>query len=235
MKISPILWPEICPFCGRVFSGGVCPNCRKVIDRLLFREPRCMCCGRTVRYAEQEYCPECQKASHVFDQGLPLWAHQKPVSSSIYQFKFHNLRSFAPCYAGEILDEHGKRLQSWRVGLFLPIPLHPKRRRLRGYNQAELLAAELGKRLGIPMESEVVLRRKATVPQKDLDPKKRKQNLAGAFAMKRRDVPKVKGKNVCLVDDIYTTGSTMDAVSEVLREAGAKRVYFLTISAGNYL
>lgn len=232
--LAVLLWPEVCPFCGCVSQSGVCQECRKAVEKLKFKGPCCMRCGRTIRYAEEEYCPECKRITHVFDQGHALWRHQKPVSSSVYQFKFHNQRAFASYYAKEMISEYRSAIERWGIDLLLPVPLHPGRRRARGYNQAELLARELGKNLGLPAESGIVLRIRSTTPQKELGRWERKQNLADAFAMRRQDVPKVRGKNVCLVDDIYTTGSTMDAVAEVLREAGVNRVYFLTVSAGNY-
>ena len=92
--LAALLWPEICPFCGKASRQGICPACRKAVDRLVIREPRCMQCGRPVRSPEQEYCRDCMEVRRSFDQGVSLWLHKKPVPWSVYQFKYHNQR---PC------------------------------------------------------------------------------------------------------------------------------------------
>lgn len=111
----------------------------------------------------------------------------------------------------------------------MPVPLHKKRRRKRGYNQAGVLGRRLGRLLGIRVDDKSLLRRVYTDPQKKLGRLERKKNLRNAFALKEsfKPVPVV-----LLVDDIYTTGNTIDAVSEVLKKKGVEKVYFLTISIG---
>ena len=110
--------------------------------------------------------------------------------------------------------------------------MYAAKKRKRGYNQAEVFAEELGKRLDIPMEKKWIRRVWNTVPQKELNYQQRKDNLKGAFQVKTNIV---KYKKVLLVDDIYTTGSTIDAVSKVCREAGIANIYFLTVSIGDGL
>ena len=113
--------------------------------------------------------------------------------------------------------------------LFRSIPLHKSRRRKRGFNQAELIAKGLGRELGIPVSSNSLLRTRKTSPQKELNDQERKNNLKNAFQVVD---PDVKFKKVLLIDDIYTTGSTIDAAAAVLLEGGAEKVYFLSISIG---
>lgn len=187
-----------------------------------------MKCGKPVRYKEQEYCRDCMHTHHYYDRGVGLWLHKEPVNTSIYQFKYHNQRVFGQYYAKEIAVHYETLIRRWNPNLIIPIPLHKKRRRKRGYNQAGILAEELGLLLGIPVDKTSVQRIRYTDPQKKLDNKKRKQNLSRAFAVKS-----MKGvKNVLLIDDIYTTGSTIDAVAKVLKDAGVEKVNFLTISIG---
>ena len=111
----------------------------------------------------------------------------------------------------------------------VPVPLHSSRRRKRGFNQAELLARELGRRMQIPVYARAVFRIRNTRPQKQLDGRERQENLKGAFAVSKRwNCP----KSVLLVDDIYTTGSTIHRIAGLLKKAGVQKVYFMTISIG---
>lgn len=227
--IKKYLWPEVCPFCGKVYREGICPACRKKLEQLIVKEPKCMKCGKPVSKKEQEYCRDCMHTYHYYDRGIGLWLHKKPVSISIYQFKYHNQRAFGKYYAKEMMTHYGMLLRRWNPDLIIPIPLHIRRKRKRGYNQAMLVASELGKLLGVPVEEKAVKRIRYTDPQKKLDNKRRKANLKHAFRAEKS----VKGvKRVLLIDDIYTTGNTIDAVSKVLKDAGVEKVYFLTISIG---
>lgn len=188
-----------------------------------------MRCGKPVRYPEQEYCYDCQEASHVFDRGYSLWLHKKPVNQSIYQFKYHNQRRFAAYYADELARAFSPVLKTWNPDLIMPIPLHRKRRKIRGYNQALLVAEALGERTRLPVDTKSLVRVRYTSPQKKLDPVSRKRNLERAFAVKESFVPV---STVLLIDDIYTTGNTLDAAATKLKERGVGKVYFLTISIG---
>lgn len=170
--------------------------------------------------------------SRYYDRGVSLWIHKPPVNLSIYQFKFHNQRSFGRVYAREIMLGYRETLAVWGIELIIPIPLYPGKYRKRGYNQAAVLAKELGRIADIPVEESILLRVQNTAPLKKLDPKVRRQNLKGAFetAEKRRAL--LKGRKLLLVDDIYTTGSTVDEAARVLKKAGAEKVFYLTISIG---
>lgn len=118
-----------------------------------------------------------------------------------------------------------------RLGIdaIIPVPLHRKRRRERGYNQAELFAKEIGKRTGIPVETKLLYRCINTRPQKELNDQERKKNLKKAFTIAQNIV---QLRKVLLVDDIYTTGSTVDAAAECLKVSGIQEVYVLCISIG---
>lgn len=122
-----------------------------------------------------------------------------------------------------------KKLKEWKIGLILPIPLHWKRKRKRGYNQAEILARELGKRTGLAVCTDRLLRIRNTRPLKLFDRKERMEVLQGAFAVRSSsDFP----ENILLIDDIYTSGSTMEHAAGILKRAGVQNVYFLTVSIG---
>lgn len=188
-----------------------------------------MKCGKPVRYKEQEFCSDCVRIKHSFDRGAGLWIHKNPVSNSIYRFKYQNQRFYAEYFAKQLIWQYKELIRGWAPEVILPVPLHARKRRSRGYNQAELLAAELGKYLELPVCTNLVKRVKFTSPQKVLDSKKRKKNLEQAFAL---SMPVPSLHRVLVVDDIYTTGSTIDAVAKVLKNAGIQKVYFLTVSIG---
>ena len=232
-RILDIFWPRICPFCGKVNEEGVCNSCRKNVDKLRIQEPRCMKCGKPVRYEEQEFCHDCLTMEHVYDRGLSVWLHKPPVNHAIYQLKYHNQRYFAKYFAQEICEKYEEEIRRWRPQALIPVPLHKKRRRRRGYNQAELLADEIGKILEVPVIPNLVNRVHYTGYQKKLDPRGRKKNLEHAFAPNEKFIHFPKDfRRVIIIDDIYTTGNTVDQVAKILKLLGIQKVYFLTISIG---
>lgn len=223
------LWPEVCPFCGRANRSGICEDCRKETDQLRIVHPRCMKCGKPVSRPEQEYCYDCMHAHHWYDRGVGVWVHRPPVSTSIYQLKYHNQRRYGVLLAKEMVSVYGQTIRKWAPDLIMPIPVHRKRMKKRGYNQAQILAEEIGKMLGILVDTENLARWKDTDPQKILGTQARKRNLMGAFAVRKSFLPV---PCVLLVDDIYTTGNTIDAAARILKKCGVEKVYFLTISIG---
>lgn len=191
-----------------------------------------MKCGKPMVDDTKEYCRDCKRRKYSFEQGRSLWVHVPPVSKAVYRFKFHNKRYYAEIFARELASEFGEWVRERKIEEILPVPLHSSRRRKRGYNQAELLAGGLSKELQIPMRTDVVFRVRRTRPQKQLDERGREQNLQGAFGVSRHwKAP----ASVLVVDDIYTSGSTIHKISGLLKKAGAQKVYFLTISIGQGL
>ena len=125
-------------------------------------------------------------------------------------------------------DQYGYYLREKKVGLIVPVPLHRKKMRIRGYNQAALLAEVLGEITGISVDEDILVSVKNTKPLKQLNDKERRRSIRGAFSVRKS----VWAKTIVLIDDIYTTGSTLDEAARVLLKAGAEKVYFLTISIG---
>lgn len=224
-----LLWPETCPFCGKVWREGVCPACAAAIKRLELKEPRCMQCGKPVRKTEEEYCRDCVHTYHHYDRGSSIWLHKPPVSTSIYRFKYQNQRSYGEYYAKKLAEHCGRFIRAWNPDLIIPIPLHAVRRRKRGYNQAEILAVQLGKLTGIPADTEGLVRIRSSSPQKQLGSWERRQNMNNVFEISRNFTPDT---SILLIDDIYTTGNTIDAAAQRLKKSGVENVFFLTISIG---
>ena len=188
-----------------------------------------MRCGKPLRDDSREFCEDCTGRKSYITCGRNLWLHREPVSGALYRFKYHNRRNYGKIFAKELAGRYADQLRRWQTDEIMPVPLHRSRKRKRGFNQAEILARELGAAAGIPVSTDVLFRVKKTSPQKSLGKRERQANLKGAFAVSGAWNPR---KNVALIDDIYTTGATLDRAAKMLKKAGAQNVYFLTISIG---
>lgn len=175
----------------------------------------------------------------VFQYGrrnLPPVKGKKPgyerhsMGESILRFKYHNCREYADYYIEELLLGYRSAIQRICPDVIIPVPVHPARKRARGYNQAEILARKLGEALDIEVCTTLLIRIKKTRPQKELNDRQRLQNLREAFVLSGQ-VPRAY-QTILLVDDIYTTGSTMEACSRRLKEGGASQVYAVSICSG---
>jgi len=151
-----------------------------------------------------------------------------PLRTAIHQFKYEDLRCLASPL-GKLMAEGWLQLTpgSLEPDIIIPIPLRPKRQRKRGYNQATLLARELAARLERPVVEDALIRTRATAPQVDLNIQERRDNVRGAFVC-RTTGP--SGKRVLLVDDVYTTGSTLESAAAALRSVGARSIWAYTLA-----
>ena len=161
---------------------------------------------------------------------MGLCIYQKPVTNSLAAIKYKNERKFAKYYLEEIQKRKYRDLLQLKIDVIIPVPIHRKKRRKRGFNQAEEFGKRLSHYLEIPMNSSLLIRSKKTVPQKDLGPALRLKNLEQAFSC--RKLP-YRMKKVLLIDDIYTTGSTAEACSRALKKAGAEQVFLLVIATSS--
>ncbi len=225
-----LLFPRRCPVCdGIVMPKGrlICRECLLQLSSV--KGPVCKKCGKEVMTAEIEYCFDCEKHKRTFEYGLALFNYEETARKSMAKIKYKNKREYLDFYGEAVAARYETLIRRMDAQALVPVPVHPARRKERGFNQAELLARRIGECLSIPVLPELLLRNKNTMPQKGLDPTGRLKNLEEAFKA-GKEMGGVKG--VILVDDIYTTGSTIEACTRVLKKAGIKRVYFLTIFIG---
>lgn len=229
-----LLYPRRCPLCQTITKNHalVCEDCEKDAPYVL--QPYCMKCGKPMRKEEEtkEYCFDCIKQEHVFERNYSLFVYETRVKQSIYQFKYHNKREFADWYAKKLFERYQKEVERMQLDGIVPVPIHKKKRRQRGYNQAELISRQLSNLCKIPHYPKGLIRTLETVPQKELNNKQRYQNLRQAFSI--GTLPPMEQKEqertILLVDDIYTTGATLDACATVLLEQRyATKVYGCTI------
>lgn len=226
------IYPRRCPVCG----GIVVPKGKKVCDTCtetfqVIKQPRCMKCSKPVEQEEQEYCYDCSNNSFHYTKGLALWVYDKNVKKSIADFKYHNRKEYSSYYVQEIMNHLSKDIIKLAPDLLVPVPLHKRKLKERGFNQAYLLAKGIAENLRIPVSGDYLLRVHKTRAQKQLNDKERTNNMSGAFCINPM-IEASKHDRVMLVDDIYTTGSTIDECAKVLLDSGTKEVYFVSLSIG---
>jgi len=229
-----MLYPRRCPICADIAmpKGNLaCDICR---ERLTYvGEPYCMKCGKPIDSFEKEYCYDCTHKRHHYVRGRALFVYDDVMRKSIAGFKFHGKKEYARFYVDEMCRGLGEYIRYIAPDYILPIPIHKSKLRTRGFNQAELLARGLGKRLSIPVLPKLLIRNRKTAPQKELSDVERLRNLEKAFGLDKRALRSMAGvRRVMLVDDIYTTGSTIEACTKLLMAHGFNEIYFISVCIG---
>lgn len=215
-----LVFPPHCAACGQR-GAWLCDVCRSAIVR--FVPPSCPHCGQPRRSAT--LCPACRRQSSSLEGIRSLGPFVRPLQQAIHALKYGGLRVLAPLLS-DLLAEHWQR-EPLPVDVIVPVPLHRARERRRGYNQARLLARELSKRIGVPVCAEALLRRRDTPPQVGLSRAARYENVRRAFTVGREHLA---GKRVLLLDDVLTTGATLEACAEPLLADGVRSVWALTLA-----
>ncbi len=233
---SQTIFPRRCPVCDSVISFRGSLICQDCFHKLSFtKSPTCFKCGKEVISQRIEYCRDCTRRKRTFEKGMALLNYNEAAKKSMAGIKYHNKKEYLDFYAMAIAVKFEKQMIRIKPDVFVPVPVHPSRKRERGFNQAEVLAEKISKELEqrtgvkIPVNRHILKRNKRTQPQKDLNPEDRLKNLQKAFCVKK--LPE-EVKTIILVDDIYTTGSTGEACTRALKTAGAKEVYIICICIG---
>ena len=225
-----LLFPPHCAVCQRL-GAWLCADC---LDELEAIEAQvCQLCGlpqTSSRFGDDRanLCARCQ-ASPIQLDGLRAYSfHDGPLRKAIHQFKYEDLRSLA-ALLGHLMADGWERLAPRDLVLdaIVPVPLHRGRQRERGYNQSALLARELGHCLQLPVIEDAVVRSRATAPQVDLNAQARRANVQDAFRCRGNDLA---GKRVLLVDDVCTSGATLESACLALRGAGVPSVWACTLT-----
>ena len=233
--ILDIIYPVRCPICGEIVTPKgvrICTTCKEKIHYV--KEPRCKKCSKPIEQEEKEYCSDCMKKNYHFLKGFSVWIYDKEIKQSIADFKYHSRKENAKFYIEELVRIYGEDMKRLSPNVIIPVPIHRSKYNDRGYNQAAILARGIGKELNIPVLSHLLIRNKKTLPQKQLSDKERLRNLRQAFGFnnKEQECFHKKINRVLLVDDIYTTGSTIEACTNVLMEHGIDEVHFVALCIG---
>jgi ComF family protein len=228
-RLLHALLPAPCLGCGRPLPAtgtnlGLCTSCRA---RLRSPAAGCAVCALPLPAVLPEgwCCAACREHPPAFDRLLALWSYEEPLDAVIQALKFRRLDYLGRHLGEAIATRWGEELAG--ADLVVPVPLHWRRRLSRGYNQAERIAHALARRAGLPLVS-ALGRRRVTPPQTSLGREERKANLRSAFRIRR--ATRIQGRGIVLVDDVATTGATLEAAAAILKRNGAAAV--LAVVAG---
>ncbi len=230
-----ILYPSRCPFCDGVLGIsnciGICSNCEKEVE--FVKEPYCKKCGKPIENEVDELCVDCMERKFSFEYGHAVFVYNYSMKNAVARFKYNGRYEYAEYFAGQAVKMYENWINKISPDALIPVPIHKSRYRQRGYNQAQVIAESIGAKLGIDVINNLIIRVKQTLPQKELSVIERHKNLYGAFDI----VEEMKElyrelKCVIMIDDIYTTGSTIEACADILKGSGIDKVYFLCICIG---
>ncbi|MDE7339416.1 MAG: double zinc ribbon domain-containing protein [Lachnospiraceae bacterium] len=229
-SLLDFIYPRRCPVCDKAvkpFGSLICEECVPKIEYV--KAPYCQKCGKELKDRRAVFCHDCAHRAHSYDRGMALFAYRS-VADSIYRFKYRGRQEYAAYYGERMARILGRRILALHPDALVPVPIHVAKKRQRGYDQAEALANEVGRLLHIPVETKLIKRVRKTKPMKDLSAQERQNNLKRAFKICYNDV---KLDTIIIIDDIYTTGSTVDAMAQELRRAGIQNIYFAALAIGN--
>lgn len=226
------VYPPTCAGCALPLSpesnDSFCLECQENLE--LIGQPYCPVCGMPFlgEGPSSHLCGDCLSDIYHFDRARAAGIYRGLLREVIQRFKYEGktflvrpLAQLVTHIAAGLADNHDSEF-------IVPVPLHPRRLRQRGFNQVSLLARQLGSKLRLPVDYSLLKRSRWTEPQTGLSRKQRAKNVKGAFDLSNQK--KVRGKNVLLLDDVFTTGETVNQCVRVLRDGGAREVTVLTVA-----
>ena len=225
-----IVCDELLPFGFNLENEFLCDSCRSKLE--FIKEPTCKKCGAMINNKDEIYCARCENKMHNgFEYGFGLLRYNDFVKESIHRIKYLGRKEYIDFYGRCIASAYKKKFKEINPEYLIPVPIHDIRLRERNYNQAEILANSISKELSrynidIPVKNDLVFRTKNTRVLNKLDNEDRGKELKDAFSIS--DIGYLD--KVIIVDDIYTTGSTINTVAETLKNAGVNQVYFVCIT-----
>jgi ComF family protein len=226
------IYPPVCFVCKSDLvhsdTWNICRDCRDQIAYI--RPPFCTRCGRAYAH-EQDFehlCGDCITRARYYRRARSVGHYRGMLRNALHLFKYRLQRHLARTLGGIMTEQLSSLAEEWQYDLIMPVPLHPRRLRTRGFNQALCLASALGRHLRVPLDRFNRKRLRWTTSQVGLTERERALNVRNAFDVCRPEA--VKDKCVLLIDDIYTSGSTVNECSRVLITAGAEAVDVLTLA-----
>ena len=225
------LFPPHCHICGEYIPRAgrlhICNSCRERMPAPT--QPLCTICGIPFQGAGHDHpCQSCLKHSPHFHAARSALLHEGPVRDLIHAFKYNARTHLRRPLGLLIVEQLSDFVTEWRPELIVAVPLHPRRLRGRGFNQALLLTELLAREWRIPLQRQALKRVRWTEPQISMTADQRRENVRDAFRV--NDASLVSGKRLLLVDDVFTTGSTVEECSRMLVQAGTREVLVITVS-----
>lgn len=230
-SIINFIFPQQCCICKSYLSvdGSICLSCLGKLN--LITDPKCDCCGFPFEFKlkganKKLLCPRCLKKSYKFDKAISAVIYDDFSKQLILPFKHGDKTQYAKTIAS-IMSMSGREIAK-QCDYIIPVPIHLTRMLKRKYNQASLISGFLSKMYSKPVLYTTLVRSKATASQGHLSNKERKQNVFGVFSVKNND--KIKGRNILLVDDVFTTGATVNECAKILKKNGVNKVFVFTFA-----
>lgn len=222
----------VCSACGKELlshiRGGLCPECEKTSVKL--GTDICGKCGRVLAN-EAEFCDTCIRNERAFVRARSCYVYEGAPKKFVYRLKFGGRRYLAAFIAEAMVDRYLDC--GFECDCVVAVPLSAKRKRKRGYNQAELIAEELSSRLKLPLIDGALVKTKENKPQTKLTKREREENVRGVYEVTSPEA--FKGRRVLVVDDVMTTGATLGEVSRILYKAKARSVEALTYCSTRFV
>lgn len=206
MNLIELIYPRTCGMCEEISKSYLCSKCKLKIKNLLKIN--------TIQYKDKCF------NSHTY-----LFKYEEGIRDKLLKYKFRDY-SYLYKFFSEIIINNCNLKNNYDI--ILPVPIHKKRKAKRGYNQSELIAKEIAKNINVEYSNKVLIKTIDTVPQSTLNQSKRMSNVLGIYKVINEQ--KIDKKSILLIDDIFTTGSTVNECSKVLKQNGAKLVDVLTIA-----
>ena len=244
-EVLDLVYPPglYCISCGKITDDSrtyrLCNDCMEAVNWIT--ERHCGKCGRPLSPNDPaDICFRCavresSDSPQNFDKGHACAGYGAVEQSVIFALKYGSRPDIGDTLREVLYDrmvsEYGEDVLAGMYDVVSPVPTHKDKQAVRGYNHADLMGQGFAKRAGLRYEPEIVIRTRSTIPMKGLGPEKRMANIQGAFDIRAKKLPLIAGARILLIDDIFTTGATIDEIARILKDAGASRVDFLAFAA----
>lgn len=236
LSIINLFFPLSCQVCGektRPPDENICAGCMKKIKKRL--PPFCVKCGKKLSGEPEmkELCSDCKKDAVYFDKALSVFYYDREIKKLVHDFKYKKITSPLKEFARSTVDfmkEHGMAKD---LDLVLSVPMHRSRLFKREINPSHILAENIAKILRVQYSDGVLKKTINTLPQSSLPREKRIKNIKKSFSLQKKKISHIKDKNILLVDDLFTTGSTVNECARILKEARSNQVEIITLARGD--
>ena len=221
--VLDLVYPPFCVVCGKPDAHYICSECLENVQYI--EAPCCRTCGApsdTIR------CVECRRREFAFESARSAGIYEGVLREAIHELKYSFHAALAEPLGDVMAERFSATMLAGKVDAVVPVPIHRSRMLVRGFNQSEEIARRMCTRISLPVEARVLFQARKTRHQVDLPQDRREGNVKGAFAV--REPEKLRSKRVLLVDDVFTTGATLNEAASTLLAAGARSVHVYTLA-----
>ncbi len=222
-----ILFPPVCLSCNKRIkhkTDSLCNDCNEKLKDFLDNSI-CDICGAP---KNGNVCHVCKTSLFSFDNARSVFMINNVIRNLIHNYKYRDLPKIGKLLSAYAIEYIKKNKIFSDIDIILPVPLHRVKKRIRGFNQSEIVAKEISRYFGWELATDLIIRKKFTETQTKLSKKQREKNVGNAFKFNPKY--KIENKNIMIFDDVFTTGSTVNSISNVLKRHNAKKIYVFTIA-----